>query len=310
MPLPVLRASLLCTVVALALAGDVNVPKWPPTYNMSLSTIIMPCDNSELMSDGPNWPIIRGFGVIDIDWSNSKEMWINTEPMTCEENLLKQAQLIKAKNPLGQGQKVWVYRNTVLAMPWFSSVRKIMDDPDGSYDIWFLRFKNGTDGKGPLAHDGQLGDPHRDSTYHEPVCDRAYTPPKCSPLYHAQVQTMEIKGAHGQDDSGDLSGPDGLCTGKACNCGKVPCGMYLFDHRMGEHNVCTGWGGCLTLREWFVHNLTVSDTGLLNPAIDGCARPLPPRAIPARPARPAATDKSDLCVCVCPCVCACVCVCA
>ena len=64
--------------------------------------------------------------------SNSKADWINTDPMTCEENLLKQAQLIKAKNPLGKGQKVWVYRNTVLAMPWFSSVRKLLDDPDGA----------------------------------------------------------------------------------------------------------------------------------------------------------------------------------
>jgi hypothetical protein len=71
------------------------------------------CDNNELMSSGPNWPVIRDFGVIDIDWSNSKQEWINTDPMTCEENLLKQAQLIKAKNPLGKGQKVWVYRNTV-----------------------------------------------------------------------------------------------------------------------------------------------------------------------------------------------------
>ena len=112
--LPVLRHVLLlqlaltCWPSQPALAGDVNVPKWPPTYNMSLSTIIMPCDNNELMSSGPNWPIIRGFGVIDIDWSNSKEMWINTDPMACEENLLKQAQLIKAKNPLGEGQKVWV----------------------------------------------------------------------------------------------------------------------------------------------------------------------------------------------------------
>ena len=187
--------------------------------------------------------------------------------MTCEENLLKQAQLIKDKNPLGKGQKVWVYRNTVLAMPWFSSVRKIMDDP--AYDVWFLRFKNGTDGKGPLEHDGQLNDPHRDTTYHEPVCDKAFTPPKCSPLYHAQVQTMETKAWPSQQDSGALAPPDGLCTGKACDCGRVPCGMYLFDHRKGNHQVCTGWGGCMTLREWFVHNLTVSETGLKNPAIDG-----------------------------------------
>ena len=81
---------------------------------------------------------------------------------------------------------------------------------------------------------------------------------------------MEVKGKPSQSDSGRLAPPDGLCTGKACNCGKVPCGMYLFDHRMGERRVCTGWGGCLTLREWFVHNLTVSETGLRNPAIDGC----------------------------------------
>ena len=33
-------------------------------------------------------------------------MWINTHPMTCEENLVKQAQLIKAQNPMGAGQSI------------------------------------------------------------------------------------------------------------------------------------------------------------------------------------------------------------
>merc|ERR1719272_1911488 len=97
---PMVLALVFTATLHAVLGGDVNLPKWPPTYNMTLSTIIMPCDNNELMSSGPNWPIIRGFGVIDIDWSNSKAEWINTDPMTCEENLLKQAQLIKAKNPL------------------------------------------------------------------------------------------------------------------------------------------------------------------------------------------------------------------
>ena len=101
-------------------------------------------------------------------------------------------------------------------------LRRCVGWPD---DVWFLRFKNGTDGKGPLEHDGQLSDPHRDTTYHEPVCDTAFSPPKCSPLYHAQVQTMEVKGAPSQSDSGQLAPPDGLCTGKACDCGRVPCGM-------------------------------------------------------------------------------------
>ena len=37
---------------------------------MTLSTVIMPCDNNELMSKGPNWPTIRKFGLIDIDVSS------------------------------------------------------------------------------------------------------------------------------------------------------------------------------------------------------------------------------------------------
>jgi hypothetical protein len=42
-----LRAVALAASVAAALGGDVNIPKWPPTYNMSLSTIIMPVSGCE-----------------------------------------------------------------------------------------------------------------------------------------------------------------------------------------------------------------------------------------------------------------------
>ena len=45
-------------------------PQWEPTFNMALSTTVMPCNNAELMSSGPNWGTIRGYGLIDIDWSN------------------------------------------------------------------------------------------------------------------------------------------------------------------------------------------------------------------------------------------------
>ena len=114
---------------ALGAAGPGGyTPGWAPTYDMSLSTAIQPCDNNELMSSGPNWPTIRSFGIVDIDWSNSKAEWINTKPMTCEENLLKQAELIKANNTL-KGQKIWIYRNPVLAMPWMTSTAKLMNDP-------------------------------------------------------------------------------------------------------------------------------------------------------------------------------------
>ena len=53
-------------------------------------------------------------------------------------------------------------RNTVIAYPWMTTVSKILNDPDSAYDSWFLKFKDGPDGKGPLSHDG-------DGTYHGPV---------------------------------------------------------------------------------------------------------------------------------------------
>ena len=40
-------------------------PKWVPTYNMSESTVVMPCNYNELMSSGSMWPTIREFGQID-----------------------------------------------------------------------------------------------------------------------------------------------------------------------------------------------------------------------------------------------------
>lgn len=218
-------------------------PKYEPTYNMALSSTVMPCNNAELMSSGPNWPTIRGYGLIDIDWSNAKQKWINTSPMSCEEDLLKQAELIKANNTLGVHQKVWVYRNGVWAMPWMTHTRKLLDDP--AYDVWFLKFKNGSDGRGPLHHDG-------DGTYKSSVCDHNFSPPKCSELYHgAQFQTPGYP--HG----------DGNCD-KACDCGRVPCGPYLFDHRQADTKVNNQ-----TLREWFVSEMFLGPTGLGSPAVSG-----------------------------------------
>lgn len=57
--------------------------------------------------------------------------------MSCEEDLLKHIELIKANNTLGTKQKVWVYRNAVWAMPWMTHTRNLLDDP--AYDVWFLK---------------------------------------------------------------------------------------------------------------------------------------------------------------------------
>lgn len=198
-------------------------PNWEPTYNMSLSTILLPCDNDKLLSSGPNWASIRKFGIMAIGWSNAKQQWVNTDPMDCEELMLTQAELIKRDAPASH---LWVYRNPVLAMPWMTSTRKIMNDP--AYDRWFLHFKLGADNKSAIHHDN-------DGTYMNRVCDTTYSPPKCSELWHSQIQVMATKGANQSvsypPDKTHKTwwqksvNPDGTCTGKHCDCGRVPCGM-------------------------------------------------------------------------------------
>ena len=165
-------------------------PTWPATYVMQDSTIIQPCNESGFLDAA----FFSQFGIVSVDWSNAKALWVKP-PMSCEELLVEQAARLKAARP---GVRVFGYRNIVKALPWFSSVRKVMDDP--AYSGWLLDFAPG-------------------QTYHVPQCDKNYDPPKCSPFYHDQEQTP-----------GYPSG-DGNCPAPACDCGVHPCGEYLFDHR-------------------------------------------------------------------------------
>jgi hypothetical protein len=123
------------------------------------------------------------FGVAVYDWSNAKSEWVNTHPMNCEEMLTKQAEMVLAEDPgipthactrvhtcmrmtekyswhvagvEGGQPRVWVYRNTIKALNWFSSVREKLDDPQ--YSGWFVKLK---DYAGPSSN----------SSYHVPACD-------------------------------------------------------------------------------------------------------------------------------------------
>lgn len=173
------------------LRGVGQLPKFAPTWDMQLSTIAMPCNDSGLLDIN----LHSQFGLIDIDWSNGKQIWVNP-PMNCEELLLTQAALLKQANP---NIKVFVYRNLVKALPWYSSVRSSIGD--SSKSNWFLQFKPNI-------------------TYHVPQCDTNWNPPRCTQFYHDQDQTPEYP--HG----------DGSCPGP-CDCGPVPCGEYLWDHNHG-----------------------------------------------------------------------------
>ena len=118
--------------------------------------------------------------------------------MTCAEDLVAQASAVNAANP---NAKVFVYRNLVKALPWFTGVREKLMDP--AYSGFFLRFSGA-------------------NNYHVPTCDNNWTPPRCSEYYHDQDQTPEHpKG-------------DGSCE-SACDCGAgVPCGEYLWNHANGS----------------------------------------------------------------------------
>ena len=120
--------------------------------------------------------------------------------MDSEKALMQQAAAIKAASPHA---RVFVYRNSVHAMPWFRSVREKLLDPQ--YADFFLRF---------AAQPPPGG-------FSSPPCDSAQ---RCSSLYHDQTQTPS-----------PLPSGDGVCTDDGCDCGSgLPCGMYLFNHANGS----------------------------------------------------------------------------
>ena len=76
-------------------------------------------------------------------------------------------------------------------------MRALLDDP--AYAPWFINFKE----QGP---------------WYSPKCDTNFNPPKCSDHYHMQEQTPGFPRG------------DGDCAAPGCDCGKAPCGFYLWNH--------------------------------------------------------------------------------
>ena len=154
--------------------------------------------------------------------------------MNCEELLVQQAIATKhATNTTSRTLhiKVFVYRNIVKALPWFTSVRTKLDDP--TYSGFLLKF-----------------DTTQVQQYHQPMCaNENHT--HCSTYYHDQGQTPQVP-------TTDLPYPDGVCSDKYCDCGKNPCGEYLFDHRNGTMR-----------REWLIEEIILGPSAIGHAAIDG-----------------------------------------
>ena len=170
------------------------------------------------------------FGILSFDWENRKNEWALNAPMTCEEDMLEQARRFVAFSP---ESRAWVYRNSVWACPWLSSVRRIIADP--AYSAWFIPFLAG----------GSVGP----NQWHNPKCD-ARNATLCSDLFHDSAWQPPAECAAGGD------GP--------CDCGSGPCGVYAFDFR----NVNVSVNG-QTLLDWYVHEYMVSNTTLLSGVVSG-----------------------------------------
>ena len=181
-------------------------------------------------------------GLIDVDWSNGKSLWTKQRPMRDEALLMDQLRRLRADDP---GRKLWAYRGTIYAYPWYEETRRVLDDP--AYAPWFLRFRadrSGTGANGTVS----------------PKCDVNATTPaarKCSELYHSQQQTPMFPAA--PDDRG-------RCDPPGCDCGANPCGFYMYNHSAADVTV-----NGQTFREWFIESymLANSEGGLLTQPLSG-----------------------------------------
>jgi hypothetical protein len=114
--------------------------------------------------------------------------------------------------------KAWIYRSLVNPISTFGSVREKLEDPQ--YHGFFLKFaKNATD--------GQMGNYKR--CYHSD--------------YPIRNKTVCTELANRPSGNGD--------------CGTVPCGWYLFDHRNES------------LRQWILNEWIMGPFGMQNTSVNG-----------------------------------------
>lgn len=225
-------------------AGEPCLPRWKPTWHMRNSTVLYTCNNSG-MHDVNH---ANKFGIVVYDWSNAKAIWANAHPMSSEELITKQAEMVYAGDPglPGYAPRVWAYRNTIKALNWYSSVREKLDDP--KYASWFIKFKGFKNSPYPGGQGKEVN-----NSFHVPACDwyNNGTAPRCSGFYHDQEQTPEHPGG------GAPYRVDGDCV-EQCDCGSTnPCGEYIFDHRGGEVEG-------RTFRDWFINEYMVTDETLFH----------------------------------------------
>ena len=214
---------LLCFFAFIDLSGSSKVV-WK---NLSASTYLYACS-----SNAPLTPAnVSGWSTVNIDWSTDKRNWAQGKPMDAEETLIANARALYAA-----GHSVFVYRNVAKALPWFSSVRSVLQLP--AYSAWFMNF-------GPNKTVNGTG-------YHSPTCDENYPPPLCSSLYHDQTQSPGFPGG------------DGVCAPPHCDVGAVPVGEYLWNPLAWNVSI-----NGTTLKDYFIESYIFGPNGLGDARVSG-----------------------------------------
>lgn len=191
---------------------------------MNASTIAMVCNYTGYQAPSST----AGWGIVDFDWSNELADWSAAVPMDNDERQLNQVKMTRGSPLTAAYTKTWIYRNSVYGYPWFSSVRKILDDPE--YKPWFIMYGNST---GPFT---------------SPPCDNNYLPPKCTDYFHTQMDTpLPRPGGYGECHSTQPN--------SGCDCGTKPCGFYVFNH--SSDAVIKGQ----TFQDWFVNSYMFNEIG-------------------------------------------------
>ena len=83
----------------------------------------MACNNTGYFTN----EFAEKWGIVDYDWSNIKYGWAEAVPQDCQHKLQIQASQTKAASKASgktgnNVTKVFVYRNMVKALPWYSRV--------------------------------------------------------------------------------------------------------------------------------------------------------------------------------------------
>ena len=178
-----------------AIMPHLEIPKFPPQWNLTMSTMTQLCFGPTPLGGIPlnneSGQFLRKWGVIEIDFESEESLWAHhVGGKDADVMMLEQATAMKAIAPASQ---IWIYRNLVQAYANFVQFREKLEDP--AYAGWWLKFDDAT-------NDEKL----------TPRCgfNSRLNRTLCSDLFHSP-----LRWTHDGNDCGDV----------------IPCGDYVFDHR-------------------------------------------------------------------------------